>query len=93
MCILYPGKDQQNIHGDTAELEREIPPVIDPPVDDEGQTALLPYFAECHNHAAKKEKAVEFNTGFVFRFKRTHFYLPPDAFSQASFNLLSLALL
>lgn len=39
-----PRKDQADIHGDTAQLEGEIPPVVGSVVYYKSETVLFPYF-------------------------------------------------
>ena len=51
-------KNQQNIHGNTAELERKISPVIGAMIQKKGQTGLLPNLGKKHQHTADPEKGL-----------------------------------
>ena len=53
-----PGVSEQDVHGDAAELEGKIPPVIRPAAQDEGEDILLPDLTAQHKEAAQKEKPV-----------------------------------
>ena len=53
-----PGGSEQDVHGDAAELEGKIPPVIRPAAQDEGEDILLPDLTAQHKEAAQKEKPV-----------------------------------
>lgn len=53
-----PGIGDQDIHGNAAELEREIPPVIRSAAQDKGEHVLLPDLAAQHEKTAQKEQSV-----------------------------------
>ena len=55
----YPGQEQAYIHGKTAELEREIPPVVVSAAQPESQTVLFPDFAGGHKYTAEQEESTE----------------------------------
>ena len=43
-----PGQEQADVHGDAAELEGKIPPVVADAADQEGQGVLLPQLRRQH---------------------------------------------
>lgn len=55
-----PRINQKYIHGDTAQLERKIPPDIFSAADGNGKGKLFPYLAAEHQYAADKEKDIGF---------------------------------
>lgn len=65
-----PGIYKQDIHGDAAQLEREVPPVVLSAAQDEGEGELFPDLAGEHEEAADQEK----NVGFPV----PHMYLLPS---------------
>ena len=52
------GKGKKNIHGDAAQLKREIPPVVCPVPENKCEKTLLPYLAAQHEHAAQEKNPV-----------------------------------
>ena len=80
-----PRVGEQQIHGDTAKLEWEIPPVICPVPQGKSQDKLLPDLAAQHKHAAQEKHPVR-PTGKIQSHQRrllTHlkhlFYIIPRA--------------
>lgn len=64
-----PGEDQEDVHGDAAELEGEIPPLVDAVVLTEGEIPLLPELTARHEEAAEQKKMIQFLGGNpVFHF-------------------------
>lgn len=59
-CPVKPGIYKQDIHGDAAQLEREVPPVVLPAAQDESEGELLPDLAGEHEEPADKEENVGF---------------------------------
>ena len=53
---MYPRKHQTDVHGNTAKLEREMPPVVVALSKEEGQAPLFPDFADSHDKTAGKEE-------------------------------------
>ena len=51
-----PGQEQTDVHGDAAELEGEIPPVVAAAADREGQGVLLPQLRCQHQYSGYQEK-------------------------------------
>lgn len=56
--LFYPGKSQENIHCYTAQLKREIPPIIGASIHMKGQAPLLPDFTSSHDKATEEEKEI-----------------------------------
>ena len=56
--VPQPRICEENIHGNAAELERKIPPVVAPASKGECQGKLLPYLAGQHDDTAEKEENV-----------------------------------
>lgn len=46
---------KKHIHGDAAQLKREIPPVVCPVPENKCEKTLLPYLAAQHEHAAQEK--------------------------------------
>ena len=58
-AILRIGKNQQDVHRDTAELKRKISPIIGPIVEKKSKTGLFPYFRSKHKESAANKKWTE----------------------------------
>lgn len=54
--IFDPGKNQTDIHRDTAELKRKVPPVIGTVTQDKSEYILFPDFGCRHEQPCGKEK-------------------------------------
>lgn len=61
--VFRIGKERQDIHGDTAELKGEIPPLIGTMIQNKRQTCLLPDLREKHEKPADQKKAAEAERG------------------------------
>ena len=56
--LAQPRAKQQEIHRDTAELERKIQPVVSAASEHKRQRDLFPYFADEHDDSAQKKQPV-----------------------------------
>lgn len=70
-CLMQPaflfvcckGKKQQKVHGNAAELEGKIPPVVCSVVDEKGKTELLGNFGCEHENCTDTKESVQENRG------------------------------
>ena len=53
-----PRVKEKEIHGDAAELEREIPPVVTASAEYECQGELFPYLADGHDDSAQEKQYI-----------------------------------
>ena len=59
---------QEQVHGNAAELEREIPPVILAAAQDKSQRELFPYLAAEHEDAAYEKENIRSGMFHAYRF-------------------------
>lgn len=63
-CRSAPWKNQADIHGDAAQLEGEIPPVVGSVMDQISKAELFPYFAYKHQETTVKKEIFIFHAMF-----------------------------